>query len=163
MNPVNQQTMSLQMPTKIAEVRVTYKSKVYAADRPQVKASEDAHRYFRQIWDEDTIEFFEEAYLLLLDRSNRVMGWYKVSQGGMAGTVVDAKVIFATALKARANSIILAHNHPSGQLYPSKQDCALTEKLDTAGKALDLPLLDHLILAPEGGFYSFADEGRIEN
>jgi DNA repair protein RadC len=163
MNPVNQQTMSLQMPTKIAEVRVTYKSKVYAADRPQVKASEDAHRYFRQIWDEDTIEFFEEAYLLLLDRSNRVMGWYKVSQGGMAGTVVDAKVIFAAALKARANSIILAHNHPSGQLYPSKQDCALTEKLHAAGKALDLPLLDHLILAPEGGFYSFADEGRIEN
>ena len=155
--------MGLETPLKIAEVKVTYKSKVYAADRPQVRASEDAHRYFREIWDEDTIEFFEEAYLLLLDRTNRVMGWYKVSQGGMAGTVVDAKVIFATALKARANAIIIAHNHPSGQLRPSQPDKELTQKLFTAGKALDLPLLDHLILAPDGGCYSFADEGLINH
>ena len=112
---------------------------------------------------EDTIEFFEEAYLLLLDRANRVMGWYKVSQGGMAGTVIDPKIIFATALKARANSIIIAHNHPSGQLRPSQADKDLTNKLFAAGKALDLPLLDHLILAPEGGCFSFADEGLINH
>ena len=155
--------MGLETPLKIAEVKVTYKSKVYAAERHQIRSSEDAHQVFRQIWDEDTIEFFEEAYLLLLDRTNRVMGWYKVSQGGMAGTVVDAKVIFATALKARANSIIIAHNHPSGVLRPSQPDKELTDKLFTAGKALDLPLLDHLILAPDGGCYSFADEGLINH
>lgn len=155
--------MSLQLPTEIAEVRVTYKTKVYAEDRPQVKSSEDAHIIFRQLWDEDTIEFFEEAYLLLVDRANRVMGWYKVSQGGMAGTVVDPKVIFATALKARSSAIILAHNHPSGQLRPSQADRQLTDKLFAAGKALDLPLLDHLILAPDGGCFSFADEGLINH
>ena len=101
--------MSLQTPLKIAEVKVTYKAKVYAEDRPQIRSSENAHRIFRQLWDEDTIEFFEEAYLLLLDRANRVMGWYKVSQGGMAGTVVDSKLIFAVALKAAAHNIILVH------------------------------------------------------
>ena len=107
--------------------------------------------------------FFEEALLLLLDRCNRLMGWYKVSQGGMAGTVVDPKVIFATALKAKANSIIIAHNHPSNKLKPSQEDLALTMKLFTAGQALDLPLLDHLILAPDVGCFSFADEGLISH
>lgn len=155
--------MNLQIPTDVAEVKVTYKTKVYAADRPQIKGSDDAHCVFRNQWDEDTIEFFEEAFLLLLDRANRVMGWYKVSQGGMTGTVIDPKVIFSTALKVKANAIIIAHNHPSGQLKPSEADKHLTQKLFTAGKVLDLPLLDHLILAPEGGYYSFADEGLINH
>ncbi|MCI5092685.1 JAB domain-containing protein [Phaeodactylibacter sp.] len=163
MNPVKSVKMSVQIPTEVAEVRLTYRNKVYAADRPQIRSSHHAYQVFWDNWEEDTIGLFETAYLLLLDRANRVMGWFKVSQGGMAGTVVDAKVIFATALKARASSIILAHNHPSGQLRPSKADSELTQKLFTAGKALDLPLLDHLILAPEGGFYSFADEGLINH
>ena len=89
------------------------------------------------------------------------MAHYKASQGGVAGTVVDAKIIFAAALKCRASAIILAHNHPSCRLTPSNEDRAITTKLREGGKFLDLPILDHLILSPEGGYYSFADEGIL--
>lgn len=135
-----------------------YFNKVKAADRPQVKCSLDAYEILRTNWS-DQIELLEEFYILLIDRSNRVMGKYLVSQGGMAGTVVDAKIVFTAALKARCSSIILSHNHPSASLYPSQADKNLTTKLVEAGKVLDILILDHLILSPEGGYYSFADEG----
>jgi DNA repair protein RadC len=84
-----------------------------------------------------------------------------VSQGGLAGTVVDPKVVFAAALKARASSLILAHNHPSGNLKPSQADTDLTNKIKQGGELLDIAILDHLILSPEGGYFSFADEGLM--
>jgi DNA repair protein RadC len=111
-------------------------------------------------WSEQ-IGLLEEFYILLLDRSNRVMARYLVSQGGIAGTVVDAKVIFAAALKGRASCLILSHNHPSGNLHPSQADIDLTKKLMKAGEILEIPVLDHIILSPEGGYYSFSDEGII--
>ena len=89
------------------------------------------------------------------------MGKYLVSIGGLSGTVVDAKIVFACALKARSSAIILAHNHPSANLYPSTPDKNITDKLKKGGELLDIPVLDHLILSPEGGYYSFADEGLI--
>ena len=150
-----------QIPTQVTEVKMVYRYKVKAADRPQIKGSFDAYEVLAANWDEDTIAPFEEFNVLLLDRSNRVMGKYLVSQGGMAGTYVDPKMIFAVALKSRATSIVLAHNHPSSNLNPSDVDIKLTEKLVKAGEFLDLPVLDHLILSPEGGYYSFADEGII--
>ncbi len=135
-----------------------YFNKVKAVDRPQVKCSLDAYEILQANWS-DQIGLLEEFYILLMDRANRVMGKYLVSQGGMAGTVVDAKIVFTAALKARCSSIILAHNHPSTSLYPSQADKNLTQKLVEAGKVLDILILDHLILSPEGGYYSFADEG----
>ena len=89
------------------------------------------------------------------------MGRYLVSQGGMAGTGVDAKLIFASALKCKAASIILCHNHPSGALHPSLPDKTLTKKLVKGGELLDIAVLDHLILSPEGGYLSFAEEGLM--
>ncbi len=83
-----------------------------------------------------------------------------ISSGGRAGTVVDAKLVFGRALELKASSIILAHNHPSTNLQPSQADIELTKKLYQAGKQLDLPLLDHLIIT-EQGYYSFADEGQM--
>jgi DNA repair protein RadC len=150
--------MSYKIPYEVTEIKLVYESRVRAKDRPQVCSSLDAYQILLSNWSEQ-IGFIEEFYILLLDRSNRVMGHYLVSQGSMTGTVVDAKVVFAAALKARANAIILAHNHPSGNLRPSKADIALTQKLEKAGKLLDTPVLDHLILSPEGGYYSFSDEG----
>ena len=147
---------------EVAEIKLVYQNKVSAKDRPQVSSSLDAYQIFLANWT-DQLGFIEEFYILLLDRSNRVMGHYKVSQGSMAGTIVDPKVVFAAALKARTSAIILAHNHPSGNLYPSQADKALTQKLSKAGKLLDLPILDHLILSPEGGYYSFSDEGLINH
>ena len=153
--------MSYQIPAQVTEVKMVYYNKVKAADRPQVKSSFDAYEILISNWDEGTINLFEEFYILLLDRSSRVMGRYLVSQGGVAGTVVDAKLVFAAALKARASSIILCHNHPSQNLRPSQADISLTEKLKKAGDLLDIFVLDHLIVTSDNGYYSFADEGLM--
>lgn len=149
--------MTEKLPTKVSEIRLTYKSKTKAADRPQIRTSRDAYKVLQANWS-DQMELLEEFNVLLLDRSNRVMGLCPISKGGTTGTVVDLKIVFAAAIKGRASSIILAHNHPSGNLQPSEADIDLTRKFREAGGILDIPILDHLILSPDGGYYSFADE-----
>lgn len=103
---------------------------------------------------------YEEFWLLLLDRGNRLMSRVKVSQGGMHGTVADPKLIFREALDQRASSVILCHNHPSGQLRPSAEDIQLTRKLLDGGRFLDITVQDHLIVT-NAGYYSFADNGQL--
>ncbi|RYY22608.1 MAG: DNA repair protein, partial [Sphingobacteriaceae bacterium] len=98
--------------------------------------------------------------VMLLNRANRVLGVYLVSSGGVAGTICDPKLVFQAALKANASTLILAHNHPSGNLNPSEADIKLTRKLVEAGKLLELPVCDHLILSEEG-YLSMADEGLM--
>jgi DNA repair protein RadC len=144
----------------VAEVQLSYKSNVPAKDRPQIRTSGDAERIFRSFWDQETIELQETFMIILLNRANRVIGVYKVSLGGLTGTVADVRLIFVAALKAAAGSIILAHNHPSGNLNPSGEDSRLTQKIKDAGKLLDIQILDHLILGEEG-YFSFADQGMI--
>lgn len=102
----------------------------------------------------------EEFIALFLNRRNVVTSKEIISTGGMTGTVVDPKLIFKRALDKRACGIILAHNHPSGSLKPSKQDIALTKQVSDAGRLLDIQVLDHLIIS-EQGYYSFADEGML--
>lgn len=102
----------------------------------------------------------EEFWVVLLNRANVVMRKQPVSTGGVAGTVADPKLIFKHALEQLASSIILVHNHPSGNRNPSAADIALTRKLKEAGQFLDLPILDHLIYT-DLGYYSFADEGML--
>ena len=152
--------MNYRVPFEVTEIKMIYRNRIKAADRPQITSSQDAYMILFSNWSEQ-IGFIEEFYILLLDRANRVMARYLVSQGGLAGTVVDAKVIFAAAIKGRASSVILSHNHPSGSLRPSQADIDLTAKLREAGKILEILILDHLILSPEGGYYSFADEGLM--
>ena len=106
------------------------------------------------------INYIEQAKLILLNRNNRVLGIINLSTGGGASTVMDSRVIFATALKATATSLIVAHNHPSGNLRPSSEDIRLTEKLKQAGKLLEIEVHDHLIVS-ESGYYSMAEEGYI--
>ncbi len=102
----------------------------------------------------------EEFWILLLNRANKITSKHLISKGGQAGTIADPKIIFNIALENHAASIILAHNHPSGNLKPSRSDLELTKKLRSAGQFLDLPILDHLIIT-DNGFLSFADEGII--
>lgn len=102
----------------------------------------------------------EEFWILLLNRANKITSRHLVSKGGQAGTIADPKIIFNIALENHAASLILAHNHPSGNLKPSQADIELTKKLKLAGQFLDIPVLDHLIITDQG-FYSFADEGMI--
>jgi len=102
----------------------------------------------------------EEFHVLLLNRSNTVIRKEFVSKGGVSGTVVDPKIIFKIALEHLASSVILCHNHPSGNLRPSDQDISLTKKIKEAGTLLEIPILDHLIIS-DTGYFSFADEGMM--
>lgn len=102
----------------------------------------------------------EEFWLLMLNRASDVIKKELISRGGVSGTVVDAKIIFKTAVEQYASSIIICHNHPSGNLKPSDADIRLTKNIKEAGKIMEISLLDHLIISDKG-FYSFADEGII--
>lgn len=146
--------------TQVSEIKLTYKTAVKPSERPKIASSHDAYNLLHNSWDPEKLEFVEQFKILLLNRANRVLGLMEISSGGVAGTVADPKLIFAAALKANASSIILAHNHPSGNLTPSDADLRLTIKLKEAGKFLELPILDHLIITSEN-YYSFADEGAM--
>jgi DNA repair protein RadC len=145
---------------QIAEIELVYRSKVKASERPQITTASDAYQVLLQSWDEGSIEFIEEFMILLLNKANKVLGIYKVSKGGVSGTVADPKVIFASAIKANACALILAHNHPSGSLKPSRADEELTIKIKKGGDLLDIKVLDHLIIIKEA-YFSFADEGLL--
>lgn len=145
---------------RVAEISISYSSKVKPSERPKIGSSRDACEILRDNWSEGSIEHREEMRIMLLNRMNKVLGIYLVSVGGFAGTICDPKVVFQAALKANASSIILAHNHPSGNLKPSNADLQLTEKLKKGGLLLDIAVLDHLILTEET-YISLADEGLM--
>lgn len=102
----------------------------------------------------------EEFWLVMMDRGNRLLSHCRISQGGLHGTVADPKVIFKRALEQRASSVVLCHNHPSGQLRPSEEDIRLTRKLTDGGRILDIAVQDHLIITATG-YFSFADNGML--
>jgi DNA repair protein RadC len=132
---------------KISEVEI----------KPQVKSSEDVYNYIQG----DLADLpYEEFWILLLNRANRIEKKIRISTGGVSGTVADPKLIYKYALENLASSIILVHNHPSGNKKPSEADCSLTKKLCEAGQFLETPVLDHVIICNHT-WYSFADEGKI--
>jgi DNA repair protein RadC len=102
----------------------------------------------------------EEFWLLCLNRTNKVIGRYKISQGGLSGTVIDTRIILKKSIDVLASSIIVCHNHPSGNKQPSEADIKITDKLKKAAETLEIKLLDHVIVTTEGHF-SFADEGLL--
>ena len=144
----------------VAEVQLVYKSKCDITLRPKITKSSECYKILLSTWNHDTIELCEEFKILLLNRANKVLAISTLSQGGTASTIVDPKLLFATALKLKASSLILAHNHPSGELQPSQADISMTNKLIEGGKVLDLPILDHIIIS-SNGYYSFGDEGLM--
>lgn len=145
----------------VSEVTIHYSSKVKASDRKSITCSRDAAEVFRISWDINTMEHVETMKLILLNRANKVLGISTLSTGGTSGCLVDVKVIFQYALKTNASSIIMCHNHPSGNIKPSHQDLQISKKVKEAGNLLDISLLDHLILTPYDEHYSMADEGDL--
>lgn len=103
---------------------------------------------------------YEEFWILLLNRSNKIIDKKKISQGGISGTVTDIKMILKLAIDKLSSSIILCHNHPSGNNKPSEQDISITKKIKESAKLMDINLLDHIIIC-EKRYFSFADEGLI--
>lgn len=144
---------------ELAEIKVSYKNR--PTEKIKISCSRDAYEIFYQIFDKDTINYQEQAYVIFLNRANFVLGWLKLSHGGISGTVIDPKVIFSVALLTGSSCLVLCHNHPSGLTAPSKSDLELTYSISQAGKFLSITLLDHLIIGQEGAYYSFADEGTI--
>lgn len=140
----------------IKEICISYESGII--NRVRISSSEKAYEAFLSSWDMGLIELQEEFKVLLLNRSNIVLGICSLSKGGVSGTVVDAKLLYSVALKCNACSIIVAHNHPSGNLKASEADISLTKKLKQAASYLDIQFLDHLIISKDG-FSSLSDKG----
>ncbi len=131
------------------------------AERPQKKkkvtGSEEVFEVFHGVLGDLP---HEEFWIILLNRANQLLDKHLISRGGISGTIADTRIIFKLAIDGLASSVILCHNHPSGNLKPSKADIDLTKRLSDAGTVMDIPVLDHLIVSDEG-YYSFADEGRL--
>lgn len=143
----------------LQEIELTYKvTQPVVSSRLQTPAA--IYDLLFSQWNQDTISLFEEFKVLYLNRSNLLLGICTHSKGGISGTVVDNRLIMATALKCAASGIILAHNHPSGRLKPSAEDIQITQKLKACCQMFDISLVDHIIVAKKG-FYSFREEGPL--
>ena len=127
-----------------------------------INGAKDIHQLLiNRVFDADTIGYKETFKVLLLNNSNKIIGYTTISEGGLTSTIVDVRVIIQTALVTNATSIIITHNHPSGNPHPSGQDDSLTRRIQEACKLLDIRLLDHIIVSPFNSFYSYCDEGRL--
>lgn len=144
----------------VAEVELIYRNKIRQQDKRIISEASHAYDIFLSSWDMEKINLVEQFSILLLDRSNTCLGLSKVATGGVTACFVDPRIVFGTALKARACGLIMAHNHPSGKLKPSNADIALTSKFKEAGKLLEISVLDHLIVTPND-YFSFANEGLL--
>ncbi|WP_229239733.1 JAB domain-containing protein [Echinicola soli] len=147
------------VPNKVAEIVLSYQPHVKLFEVLKITSSKEAYDVLLENWDESKLQFVEQFKVMLLNRSNRVLGVVDVSTGGTSGTVADPKIIFAAAVKSNSSGMILAHNHPSGNRFPSNTDNNLTERMVNLGKLMELPVLDHIIVTSES-YYSYADEGR---
>lgn len=133
------------------------RKEVFQLEKTKILGAKTAYEVLQPYFQDVMVELF---YIILLNRKNLVLEVICISQGGMASTVVDGKVVFKRAIESNAQAIILAHNHPSGNTSPSEADKRLTKKLVEFGNMIDLPILDHIIYT-ENGYYSFADSGLL--
>ncbi len=140
-----------------------FELKKLQTDFPNVKITQtsEAFKFIRQFYGDD-IEVFESVFILLMNRANNTIGYAKISQGGITSSVVDIKIIAKYALDTLASGVILAHNHPSGNMTPSSADKHITRKVKSALNLIDVELHDHIILHPnEHRYYSFANDGEL--
>lgn len=146
----------------IPEFKISVKilNNIRINDLTKISSSQDVTTVLRKCFDEDTFLIQEQFIVLLMNNSNKVLGFHSLSKGAINSTLVDIRLIFSTAIKNYATSIIIAHNHPSGNIQPSQSDKSLTRKIKEAGLLLDIRLLDHVILT-EDDYFSFADEGIL--
>ena len=143
----------------LAEIEVSYKPK--RVNHPIIKTSGDTYNHIVKFFPLETISLQEKFVVGYLNTANRIIGVYEMSKGGITNTIVDLRLLLAVALKTASIGIILAHNHPSGNLKPSNSDREITERVNEACKLFDIKLLDHLILSPNGSYFSFVDEGIL--
>ena len=144
----------------VAEIQLIYHNKIKPSERPRITDSHSAYEIFLKNWNKDLIQLQEEFKVMMLNTRGKLLGIYPLFKGGMNATTVDPRLIYVAALKTGASSIILAHNHPSGEARPSKADEKITEEIKTGAQSLRISLHDHVIITPDN-FFSFADEGLL--
>ena len=142
----------------VGEVELTYKSTSKA--RSKIYSSEDAYKVLLPTYKEGTICYKEYFKVLFLNQASQILGYTLISEGGITDTTVDVRVILQAALLTNSVAIILAHNHPSGNLKPSRQDMDITKQVRDAAQFMRIKILDHIILS-DTEYYSFADEGML--
>ena len=142
----------------VGEVELSYKPKF--KNLHKIVSSEDAYKYLLPTYKEGTICYKEYFKVLFLNQSNQVLGYTLISEGGITETSVDVRVILQAALLTNSVALVLAHNHPSGNPRPSRQDMEITKQVKEAAKLMRITVIDHLILT-DAGYYSFADEGQL--
>ncbi len=143
---------------QIAEIKISYSHKVKPSNQVRITCSRDVYNYVAPLWPD--IDYKERFAMLMLSRSNKILGLSWISQGGISGTIVDVRLIFQAALKANSTSIILVHNHPSGKMETSDADLKITRKIKSGGDILDITVLDHVIISSEK-YLSMADDGLL--
>ena len=144
----------------VSEVELTYKNNVPYNQRQKISNSQGAYEILTNLFPENTMDYRETFIVLYLNRANQVLGYSVISQGGTSNTTVDIKMVIQTALLANASCIVLAHNHPSGNLRPSSDDNRITNRIIEAARLFDITVLDHIIITNES-YYSFTDNGDI--
>ncbi len=149
------------MQYKVNEIKISYKERISAPKWKKINSSKDAAEILHGTWDTDTIGLHETFKVVLLNNANKVKGVHTLSEGGITGVVIDIRILFAMVLKTLSVAIILAHNHPSGTLRPSGPDEEITNKIKKAGQLFDIKVLDHLIIVPDGDYFSFADNNLL--
>ncbi len=149
------------MQGKVSEIRISYTEKKATHMIDSFTSSNKVAEFIFKNWNKNTIALHETFQIILLSNSNKAKGIYELSSGGITATIVDIRILFAVVLKSLSVAIILVHNHPSGKLTPSEADKRLTEKIKNAADFLDVKILDHLIITPNGEYYSFADNDLI--
>ena len=144
--------------SQVSEIQVSYTPNLLVD--MSIKNSKKSFELMLNEWEQETLQMQEEVKILLLNRSNKVLGIYSLAKDGLTSCIVDVRIILSIALKTLATGIILVHNHPSGNLKPSKADLDITKKLKNSCDLLDISLLDHLIITKDN-YFSFADERLI--
>ena len=148
----------MDMDYKVGEVELSYVPKI--KDSRKVLSSEDAYKYLLSTYKEGTVCYKEYFKILLLNQANQVLGYTLISEGGLTSTDVDVRIILQAALLTNSVAIILAHNHPSGNKTPSREDIRMTNQIKEAAQIMRIRVLDHLIIT-DTGYYSFSDEGNL--
>lgn len=142
------------------EISVSYKG--ICPNSPQITSMENAYEFVYKLYSETTIGLQEQFFVVYLNQTNRVIGTFLLSKGGITSTVVDIRIMLSVALKIASVNIILSHNHPSGNIKPSRMDESITEKCKQAAELMDIKVLDHFIITPEyGRYFSFAGNGLL--
>lgn len=145
----------------ISEISIHYNPKHEISINPKISNSQQIYDLMKQVYDENNINHHEQFWIILLNAANKILGISRIGEGCINSVSVDIRIIFQCALKANAVKVILIHNHPSNEKYPSNDDKDFTRRVLQSGRLLNIEVTDHIIITHSNGYFSFCDEGVL--